>query len=47
MEKILIIYTLETVRSKIGVILQDVFLFADTIFNNITLYNKDITHEKC
>ena len=36
-------YNLETVRSKIGVILQDVFLFADTIFNNITLYNKDIT----
>ena len=36
-------YTLETVRSKIGVILQDVFLFADTIFNNITLYNKNIT----
>ncbi len=38
-------YTLETVRSKIGVILQDVFLFADTIFNNITLYNKGITME--
>ena len=38
-------YTLQTVRSKIGVILQDVFLFADTIFNNITLYNKDITIE--
>ncbi len=38
-------YTLETVRSKIGIILQDVFLFADTIFNNITLYNKDITIE--
>ena len=38
-------YSLETVRSKIGVILQDVFLFADTIFNNITLYNKDITME--
>ncbi len=38
-------YTLETVRSKIGVILQDVFLFADTIFNNITLFNKDITME--
>ena len=36
-------YTLETVRSKIGVILQDVFLFSDTIFNNITLYNKNIT----
>ncbi len=38
-------YSLETVRSKIGVILQDVFLFADTIFNNITLYNKHITME--
>ena len=38
-------YTLETIRSRIGVILQDVFLFADTIFNNITLYNKDITIE--
>ncbi len=38
-------YNLETLRSKIGVILQDVFLFADTIFNNITLYNKDITIE--
>tara|TARA_B100000989_G_scaffold270805_1_gene227159 strand:- start:1048 stop:2811 length:1764 start_codon:yes stop_codon:yes gene_type:complete len=35
-------YSLETVRSKIGIILQDVFLFADTIFNNITLYNKNI-----
>ena len=38
-------YSLETVRSKIGIILQDVFLFADTIFNNITLFNEDITLE--
>mgnify|MGYP001231721167 FL=1 len=38
-------YTLETVRNKIGVILQDVFLFADTIFNNITLFNQDIRLE--
>ena len=38
-------YTLETVRNKIGIILQDVFLFADTIFNNITLFNEDITLE--
>jgi subfamily B ATP-binding cassette protein MsbA len=38
-------YTLETVRNKIGIILQDVFLFADTIFNNITLFNRDITLE--
>ena len=38
-------YTLETLRSKIGVILQDVFLFADTIYNNITLFNDNITIE--
>ena len=38
-------YALETLRSKIGVILQDVFLFADTIYNNITLFNDDITLE--
>jgi subfamily B ATP-binding cassette protein MsbA len=38
-------YTLETVRNKIGIILQDVFLFADSIFNNITLFNRDITLE--
>ena len=38
-------YSLETVRNKIGIILQDVFLFADTIFNNITLFNKNITLE--
>ena len=38
-------YTLETLRSKIGVILQDVFLFADTIYNNITLFNEEITIE--
>ncbi len=35
-------YNLETIRSKIGIILQDVFLFADTILNNITLFNKNI-----
>ena len=39
------LYSLETVRSKIGIILQDVFLFADTIFNNITLFNENITLE--
>ena len=38
-------YTIETLRSKIGVILQDVFLFADTIYNNITLFNDNITIE--
>jgi ATP-binding cassette subfamily B protein len=33
-------------RSNIGVVLQDVFLFSDTIFNNITLGNPEITREQ-
>jgi subfamily B ATP-binding cassette protein MsbA len=32
-----------SLRSQIAVVLQDVFLFADTILNNITLNNPDIT----
>jgi subfamily B ATP-binding cassette protein MsbA len=36
-------FKLENIRKKIGVILQDVFLFADTIFNNITLFNNEIS----
>ncbi|WP_374548968.1 ABC transporter ATP-binding protein [Flavobacterium sp.] len=39
-------FTLESLRSQIAVVLQDVFLFADTIFNNITLNNNDITREE-
>jgi subfamily B ATP-binding cassette protein MsbA len=35
--------TLHSLRSQIAVVLQDVFLFADTILNNITLRNPDIT----
>ncbi|GER59645.1 xenobiotic ABC transporter ATP-binding protein [Patiriisocius marinus] len=38
-------YTLNSLRSQIAVVLQDVFLFADTILNNITLNNPDITEE--
>jgi ATP-binding cassette, subfamily B, multidrug efflux pump len=38
-------YTLESLRKQIAVVLQDVFLFADTIYNNITLYNPEITEE--
>jgi ABC-type multidrug transport system fused ATPase/permease subunit len=38
-------YTLGSLRNQIAVVLQDVFLFADTIFNNITLNNPDITRE--
>ena len=33
---------LSFLRSKIALVLQDVFLFADTLLNNITLWDKDI-----
>ncbi|WP_456460862.1 ABC transporter ATP-binding protein [Lutibacter sp.] len=36
-------YTLESLRKKIAVVLQDVFLFSDSIFNNIILSNETIT----
>jgi subfamily B ATP-binding cassette protein MsbA len=36
-------YQLQSLRSQIAVVLQDVFLFADTIFNNITLKDPSIT----
>ena len=35
--------TLESLRQQIAVVLQDVFLFADTVFNNITLKDDTIT----
>lgn len=35
--------TLSSLRSQIAVVLQDVFLFADTILNNITLHNPEVT----
>ena len=39
-------YDLDTLRQHIGVVLQDVFLFSDTITQNITLGNPDISKEK-
>ncbi len=39
-------YELDALRSKIGVVLQDVFLFSDSILNNITLSNPNISREK-
>lgn len=39
-------YTLESIRKNTGVVLQDVFLFNDTILNNITLYNPDISEDQ-
>ena len=35
-------FKLKSLRKHIGIVLQDVFLFADSIFNNITLYNPDV-----
>tara|TARA_B100001094_G_scaffold73422_1_gene69714 strand:- start:6720 stop:8504 length:1785 start_codon:yes stop_codon:yes gene_type:complete len=34
-----------SLRSKIALVLQDVFLFADSLLNNITLWNKNISFE--
>ncbi|UZR93401.1 ABC transporter ATP-binding protein [Chondrinema litorale] len=39
-------YELQSLRSHIAVVLQDVFLFSDTIENNITLGNPDISREQ-
>lgn len=39
-------FTLDSLRNQIAVVLQDVFLFADTIHNNITLENPSITREQ-
>jgi ATP-binding cassette subfamily B multidrug efflux pump len=39
-------YELGYLRRNIGVVLQDVFLFSDTIENNITLGDKRISREK-
>ncbi|HEY3430848.1 MAG TPA: ABC transporter ATP-binding protein [Cyclobacteriaceae bacterium] len=38
-------YELGALRKNIGVVLQDVFLFSDTIFANITLGNPEVTEE--
>ncbi|GAK94977.1 ABC transporter [Nonlabens ulvanivorans] len=38
-------YDLYSLRSEIAVVLQDVFLFADTILNNITLNDINITED--
>lgn len=38
-------FTLSSLRRQIAVVLQDVFLFADSIYNNITLNNPAISKE--
>jgi ATP-binding cassette subfamily B multidrug efflux pump len=39
-------FELSNLRSQIGTVLQDVFLFSDSIRNNITLDNPDISDEQ-
>ncbi len=39
-------YELSSLRSKMSVVLQDVFLFAGSVYENITLRNPDITKEQ-
>ncbi|RLD23560.1 MAG: ABC transporter ATP-binding protein [Bacteroidetes bacterium] len=39
-------YNLDALRQNVGIVLQDVFLFSDTIYNNITLGNNQITREQ-
>ena len=38
-------YKLNCLRTNVGVILQDVFLFADTIQNNVTLFDENISKD--
>ncbi|MGK0387111.1 MAG: ATP-binding cassette subfamily B multidrug efflux pump [Patiriisocius sp.] len=39
-------YTLSSLRDQIAVVLQDVFLFADTILNNISLNDASVSEEE-
>ncbi|MCX6198058.1 MAG: ABC transporter ATP-binding protein [Bacteroidetes bacterium] len=39
-------YELSALRSKMSAVLQDVFLFAGSVYENITLRNENITHEE-
>ena len=38
-------YTIASLRKQIAIVLQDVFLFSDSILNNITLHNEAISRE--
>lgn len=39
-------YTLDEIRSQVGVVLQDVFLFSGSILDNITLRNSAISQDR-
>jgi ATP-binding cassette subfamily B multidrug efflux pump len=40
------VFQLESLRKQIAIVLQDVFLFADSIYHNITLHNPTITRDE-
>jgi len=39
-------YNLSSLRSNLGMVSQDVFLFSDSIYNNITLFNDSIKEDE-
>ena len=39
-------YALDSLRKQVAIVLQDVFLFSDSILNNITLKNENITPQE-
>lgn len=39
-------YRLDSLRARIGIVLQDVFLFSGSVMDNITLRNPEITRER-
>lgn len=39
-------FKLQSLRSRVALVLQDVFLFADTILNNITLWDSSISFDR-
>ena len=39
-------FDLFSLRNHISLVLQDVFLFADSLYNNITLFNEKISRDK-
>ncbi|WP_235938340.1 ABC transporter ATP-binding protein [Chitinophaga solisilvae] len=39
-------YSLQSLRSRIGVVLQDVFLFSGSVYDNITLHNSNISRQQ-
>lgn len=45
-QKSILEYDLTTLRQNIGIVIQDVFLFSDSILNNITLNNNRISLEQ-